>query len=136
MEIECGRAFNSHKACMDRFVAVADKLWRAIGVRLMFEMLRDLSKGLCITYSNAEIDKNGASLEKTTFIKTYPRIHFLWTDLRYKSASGNLIIYSGNDSDYRLELAYRDSTNAVVLEQLLAFLWKEGNYAKLQRGEF
>jgi len=64
MEIECGRAFNSHKACMDRFVAVADKLWRAIGVRLMFEMLRDLSKGLCITYSNAEFDKNGASLEK------------------------------------------------------------------------
>jgi len=74
--------------------------------------------------------------KKTTFIKTYPRIHFPWTDLRYKSASGNLIIYSGNDSDYRLELAYRDSTNAVVLEQLLAFLWKEGNYAKLQRGEF
>ena len=135
LSIECVRLLESEQVVSERMQSIIAKLWGLVGARLTWQMLTSLSGGDTLTVGSVRLTRKGAWLTKRHWLKSEP-FFSQWTDMRYWSAEGNLILGSASEPKATAQLSYRDVDNAHVLEHLLEFLWKDGNYAKLERGGF
>jgi len=136
MEIECVRFLEKDSKVEQRFTLIVDKLWKAVCARLFSDILTKLSSGEKIRFGEALVDSNGVSLKRHKWIGTDEPFYSRWEDLTISNGSGTFIISSSNEKKTYAELAYRDVDNVHILEAIMRFLWKDGNYARLQRGEF
>jgi hypothetical protein len=133
MEIECVRWFEPESKVLERYGLIIDKLWRAAGVRILFEIAGRLMGGETVRIGEANISKKGMWLGKRSWFKSEP--YFAgWEELTKVTVSGQLKIGSNREPKAGVALPLRDIDNAVVLERLLGILWKDGNYAKLEAG--
>lgn len=134
LEIECARALESEDRVRQRYDVILDKVWKAVCVRLISETLSRLSSGEKIWFGEVVADKNGLLLQKRKFFKKKP-FYSRWEDLTISNGRGTFIITSSKEKNACGELAYRDVDNVHILEAIMGFLWKDGNYARLQKGE-
>lgn len=114
---------------------ITDRLWKAVCVRILSKTLNDLSTGKHIAYGPAVVDKDGIMLQKRKFISSEP-FYGKWEDLSISNGNGSFVVFSSIEKKAKVELKYSEYDNVHILETLMRFLWKDGNYAKLQRGEF
>lgn len=135
LSIECVRLLESEQVVSERMQSIITKLWGLVGARLTWQMLTALSGGSTLTIGSVRLTKKGAWLTRRHWLKSEP-FFCQWTDMRYWSAEGNLTLGSASEPKATAQLSYRDVDNAHVLQHLLEFLWKDGNYAKLERGGF
>lgn len=135
INVECSVKLESDAASKERFSTVINKLWRAVGIRLINETLSLLSKGYNIRYGDIVVDKDGITLQKKKFFSSEP-YYAKWEELKIGSGSGKFVIMSEKEKKAAAELSYRDMDNVHVLESVMEFLWKDGNFQKLRRGEF
>jgi hypothetical protein len=117
---------------------IIDRLWKAVCVRMMSDTLRQLSEGANITFGNdaAIVNKNGITLKKRKLFGRSEPVFYKWEDLSISNGNGTFIVKSRADKSIGAELSYRDVDNVHILEAILRFLWKDGNYQKLRRGDF
>lgn len=117
---------------------ITDRLWKAVCVRMMSDTLRQLSAGANITLGNdaAIVNKNGITLKKHKVFGRSEPVFCKWEDLSISNGNGTFIVESRADKSIGAELSYRDVDNVHILEAILRFLWKDGNYQKLRSGEF
>lgn len=135
IEIECVRFLESEDTVMKRYLTILDKLWKAVCARLVMETLRRLSAGEKLYYGRAVVDQGGIVLMRHKFLQSEP-VYYPWQDLSIGSGSGNFNISATKDSKASVQLSYRDIDNVHILEKVMRFLWEDGNYRKLQNGEF
>lgn len=135
IKIECVRFMEKEQVVSERMGMIIGKLWGLVGARLAWEMLTTLSEGKTISVGSQRITQNGIWLTKRHWFSSEP-FFSQWTDLRYTSGAGTLILMSDSEPKAKAELSYRDVDNVHILEHVLQYLWKDGNYAKLERGEF
>ena len=135
LKIDCVRMFEGETVVLERWNAVVNKTWRAVGVRLLTASLGRLSRGEELLLGGVTLNRKGAYLDKRKFFKS-ERIHFPWTELSIGNGAGSFFIQAAKVSGTTTTLSYRDVDNVHVLEALIRFLWKDGNFEKLERGEF
>ena len=116
---------------------IVNRLWKSVCIRLINETLRKLSAGEHVVYGNgnAIVNKDGIMLKKHKLFG-YEPYYTEWEDLRIGNGNGTFVISSDSEKKAKAELSYRDTDNVHILETIMRFLWKDGNYLKLQRGEF
>ncbi len=129
--IECVRFLESEEKVLERFITVIDKVWRTVGLRLLFQMANAVMAGAHIDFGDARLTKDGIWLPKRGWLSSGPYFG-RWEELTKSTSDGCLSISSTREEAASASLSLRDVDNAVVLDRLLDFLWKEGNYAKLR----
>lgn len=135
MQIECVSFMESEKAVQARFSDVIQLLWDTVMVRLIGELLAVLARGEMAHFPGCSLSRDGATLPEKRMFGGGKLILCGWDDLQWQSGPGYLRLLSASNKKVYTDLAYRDTPNAQVLEAALNYLAKDGNLAKLQRGE-
>jgi hypothetical protein len=84
-----------------------DKLWKAVGVRLLTEMLGGLREGKRYRFGDAILDDFGMELTKSHIFSADEKIKATWAELQIWSANGSLCIGKTNDKKAVLTLQYQ-----------------------------
>jgi hypothetical protein len=134
-EIECNTIFDSTAVVEKRYQMILDKLWKTVCVRLIEQALQRLSSGEKLTYNDVVVDKDGILLRKQKFLGSEP-FYAKWEGLSISNAAGAFVIQTTNEKKTNTTLYYRNVDNVHILETIMRFLLKDGNYQKLRRGEF
>ncbi len=135
LSVECVKFVEAEESVRRRYFLILDKLWNAVCIRLLGETFHKLSTGEKVRFGGLVVDQNGVLLKKQKWTKQEP-FYSRWEDLTISNGRGTFVIRSSKEKRAYAELPYRDVDNVHILESLMRFLWKNGNYAKLQRSEF
>lgn len=108
------------------FDSFIDKLWRAIGVRLMTEMLEGLRKGQQYKIGDALIDDHGVEVTKHRFLSNN-RVRGNWSQLKVWSADGAFFIGIASDAKAYSELSYMNTDNAHIIEAAIHMKFKNSS---------
>ena len=105
--------------------STTDRLWKAVGIRLIEETLHLLRNGKTITFGGAVIDDKGVQLTKRGFFSK-ENVYREWANVTYNSYNGSLFFVDKNDSKTNLELSYLTTWNAHLLEAIVRLSYKKG----------
>lgn len=108
-----------------KFDVVIDKIWRAVGVRLLVEMLTALKGGAVFHFGNMRVSDKGVVIVTSRVIRAPLETFVPWTEARKTMQSGQLIITS-NDGKAKGAVDIRQTRNAPVLSTALDIYWKKG----------
>jgi len=100
---------------------VIDKLWSAVGVRLLLAMIKSLVNDKCIYRTICDksvlLQNENTSDEK----------HFLWSQIEFVAFNPDFIfIRATNDHDFRKDLNSIDHRNILILHKLLTIFLEKG----------
>jgi hypothetical protein len=121
---------NSEAVCdsasEDTFTTFVDKLWRAVGVRILMEMLQALKAGRRVSFGDAVLQDDGVALMKHKFFGADEPVRCTWQDVHVWSADGSFYIGSKADKKTYVELSYINEANTHILEQAIRMGFKKG----------
>jgi hypothetical protein len=103
-----------------------DSLWKAVCVRLMIEMLRDLSEGRSIAFEDVKVEDDAATLTKRKFFGAGESVRVPWGETHVWSANGRFFVGKANDKDIYGSMSYIDSWNVHILEHAIRGGFKKG----------
>jgi len=104
-----------------------DKLWKAVGVRLLTDMLNGLREGKRYRFGDAILDDYGMELTKSHLFSADEKVKAAWSELQIWSANGSLCVGMTNDKKTVMTLPYQGANNAHVLEAAIRAKFKTGN---------
>ena len=116
------------KETYDTFV---DKLWRAVGMRIISGMLEDLKAGRPVNVGVAVISDDGVLLEKHKFLGANEKVKCSWSQVQVWSADGSFCIGSKQDKKTYVALSYIDVANTHFLEQIVRIAFKKPGMQKI-----
>lgn len=108
-----------------------DKLWKAVAVRLLTELLESLQAGKEVRFGQAAIRDDGVTLMKHKFLGIKEPIRFSWNEVHFFSANGSFTIQCKNDNKTWVSLSYIYDSNTHVLEQALRMAFKKAGMRRL-----
>ncbi len=109
------------------YSAFIDRLWKAVGVRLLTDMLQDLRDGGRLRLGSAIMDDNGMEFEKTKLFGANEKVYCHWNELVIWNGAGTFAIGKKGDKKASIELSYQDDDNVHVLEAALRMFWKRAS---------
>lgn len=101
-----------------------DKLWRAVGVRLLTELLEALKAGRQITFGDSVIRDDGVTLTRHKFLGS-DQVPLGWHQMHVWSAHGSFIIGAKDDKKAYTQLPYIAMPNVHILEQGIRMAFKK-----------
>lgn len=101
-----------------------DKLWRAVCVRLLTEILETLKSGKSISIGGTVIDDHGVQLTKHKFFGNDTEYRD-WGKVTYVSSGGSLFITAQDDKKVYVSLPYLSTPNAHILEAMIRLSFKK-----------
>jgi hypothetical protein len=104
-----------------------DKLWKAVGIRLLTEMLSGLREGKRYRFGDAILDDYGLELTKSHLFSADEKVKATWAELQIWSANGSFYVGKTQDKKAVLALPYQGANNAHVLEAAIRTKFKTGN---------
>lgn len=110
---------------------IIDKLWRAIGTRMLMNMLAELKSGKEIRFGSAVLKDDGIILHKRNIWTANENIHFLWHQINIWSAGGNFYVAHKDDKKTCVELSYITNPNTHVLENAIRMGFAKPGLRKL-----
>lgn len=103
-----------------------DKLWRAVCVRLMIEMLQGLREKKCYQFGEAVVDDKGVEFPQKGFFSSGKTVYGRWDQLQTWSANGKFIIgIKGNKKEY-FSISYQHVDNTHILAAAISAGLKNG----------
>jgi hypothetical protein len=102
-----------------------DKLYRAVGVRLLTELLETVRHGP-VSFGDAVIWDAGISLAKQGWFSGNERVKCRWRGLRLWSADGSFYMGAHTDKKAYTGLSYIHTPNTHLLEQAVRMAHKRG----------
>lgn len=108
----------------DVYSAFVDKLWRAVGIRLLTELFEALKAGRHITFGDAVIRDDGVTLTRHKFLGS-EQVQLGWHQTHVWSANGSFIIGAKDDKKAYAELSYIAVPNVHILEQGIRMAFKK-----------
>jgi hypothetical protein len=145
MEIECAKGwFVGDGEIQSRWQQALDALWTVVISRLMLGLVEELRTGRGFTVGRVKFDEKGihktsgfSSVDRFLWktwvgifggesveIREHKALHADWKDVSFGSANGAVNLY--NQKRLFVSLSLRDEWNAVLIDPLLSYLWKEG----------
>ena len=101
-----------------------DKLWRAVCVRLLTELLEALKSGEEISFGEAAVRDDGLTLTRHKFMGS-EHVRLTWYQVHIWSADGAFYIGAKDDKKTYAGLSYIHIPNAHVLEQAIRMAFKK-----------
>jgi len=102
-----------------------ERLWRAVCVRLVFEMSAELAKGQSFSFGDIFVEDGAVTLTKHKLFGS-ERIRLSWHDVHIWTADGSFVIGAKDDKKIYSSASYVTSANTHVLEQIVRSGFKKG----------
>lgn len=115
----------------DIFAAFIDKLWRAVGIRLLGEMIEALKAGSDLHFGDALLHDDGITLTKHGFFSARGQVRCSWSQVHVWSQDGAFYIGSKDDKKTYAALSYINSVNIHILEQVIRTAFKKPGMRRL-----
>lgn len=103
-----------------------DRLWRAVGVRLLTEYLEGLRDGKEYRFGTAVMSDHGMELERRKLFGSNERVFCRWGELVIWNGAGVFCICKKEDKKVAADFSYQDEDNIHVLEAAIRMFWKRG----------
>jgi hypothetical protein len=103
---------------------LVDRLWRAVGVRLLVEQVSTLKKGGGLQFPDAIIRDNGVTLTRHRVFGVNEKVDLPWAKTRVWSQDGNFVISAQDDKKVYASMSYQNADNVHVLEHLIRAFFK------------
>lgn len=108
-----------------------DKLWRAVCIRLLGEMLEALKDGQDLHFGDARLHDDGITLVKHKFLGANERVRCSWGQVQIWSADGSFCIGSKDDKKTNVDISYIHVANTHILEQIIRMAFKKPGVRQL-----
>lgn len=115
----------------DIYSAFTDKLWRAVCVRLLTEMLEALKEGRDLHFGDALLHDDGITLVKRKFLGSNERVRCSWSQVHVWSADGSFCIGAKDDKKVNAGISYIHGANTHILEQAIRMAFKKPGLRRL-----
>ncbi|WP_460811957.1 hypothetical protein [Luteimonas pelagia] len=115
----------------DIYSKFIDKLWRAVCVRLLGEMLEALKDGRELYFGDALLHDDGITLVKHKFLGANERVRCTWGQVQIWNADGSFCIGSKDDKKTNAGISYIHVANTHILEQLIRMAFKKPGLRRL-----
>lgn len=103
-----------------------DRLWRAVGVRLLTEYLEGLRDGKKYRFGSAVMSDHGMELERKKLFGSNERVFCRWGELVIWNGAGVFCIGKKEDKKLAAVFSYQEEDNIHVLEAAIRMFWKRG----------
>ena len=115
----------------DIYTTFLDKLWRAVCVRLLTEMLEALKDGRDLHFGDALLHDDGITLVKRKFLGSNERVRCSWGQVHVWSADGSFCIGAKDDKKVNVGISYIHGANTHILEQAIRMAFKKPGMRRL-----
>lgn len=115
----------------DIYSKFIDKLWRAVCVRLLGEMLEALKDGRDLYFGDAILHDDGITLVKHKFLGANERVRCTWGQVQIWNADGSFCVGSKDDKKTNVGISYIHVANTHILEQLIRMAFKKPGLRRL-----
>lgn len=115
----------------DIYNTFIDKLWRAVGVRLLTEMLEALKDGRDLHFGDALLHDDGITLVRRKFLGSNEQVRCSWGQVHVWSADGSFCIGAKDDKKVNAGISYIHGANTHVLEQAIRMGFKKPGMRRL-----
>ncbi len=115
----------------DIYSTFIDKLWRAVCVRLLTEMLEALKDGRDLHFGDALLHDDGVTLVKRKFLGSKEKVRCSWGQVHVWSADGSFCIVAKDDKKVNAGVSYIHGANTHVLEQAIRMGFKKPGLRRL-----
>jgi len=113
------------------FSTFIGKLWRAVGVRLLTEMLEALKAGRDQRFGDLLVHDDGVTLIRHKFFGSSEHIRLAWGQIRIWNADGSFCVGSKEDRKLNVTLPYLQVANTHVVEQAIRISFKKPGVRRL-----
>jgi len=110
------------------FTKFTDKLWRAVCVGLLTEMLGGMAEGKKYPFGGFLVDDGGMELAPHI---ADPRIYAKWSEIAIATGPGYFHITLHRDSNFEAKLSYLEVDNVHILEAAIRMFWKQPGGTRL-----
>lgn len=108
-----------------------DKLWRAVGIRLLTELLEALRSNKEIRFGQTVVRDDGITVTKHKFLRSNEPVHCSWQQVKIWTADGAFYIGAEDDKTSYAALSYIHASNVHVLEQAIRMAFKKPGVRRL-----
>jgi hypothetical protein len=108
----------------DIYSTFVDKLWRAVGMRLLGELFEALKAGREVRFGDAIVRNDGVTLTKHKFLGS-EQVRVSWHQTHVWSADGSFMIGAKEDKKTYAQLSYISLPNIHILEQGIRMAFKK-----------
>ena len=115
----------------DIYNTFIDKLWRAVCVRLLTEMLEALKDGRDLHFGDALLHDDGITLVRRKFLGSNEKVRCSWGQIHVWSADGSFCIGAKDDKKVNAGISYIHGANTHVLEQAIRMGFKKPGMRRL-----
>ncbi len=115
----------------DIYSTFIDKLWRAVCVRLLSEMLEALKEGRDLHFGDALLHDDGITLVKRKFLGSNEKVRCSWGQVHVWSADGSFCIGAKDDKKVNAGISYIHGANTHILEQAIRMAFKKPGMRRL-----
>jgi len=103
-----------------------DRLWRAVGVRLLTEYLEGLRDGKKYRFGSTVMSDHGMELERRKLFGSNERVFCHWGELVIWNGPGVFCIGKKDDKKLAASFSYQEEDNIHVIEAAIRMFWKRG----------
>ena len=103
-----------------------DRLWKAVGVRLLTEYLEGLRDGKKYRFGSTVMSDHGMELERKKLFGSNERVFCRWGELVVWNGAGVFCIGKKEDKKLAAAFSYQEEDNIHVLEAAIRMFWKRG----------
>lgn len=115
----------------DVYFKFIEKLWKAVCVRLLGEMLEELRAGRELRFGEAVIQDDGVVLIKRKFLGANEKVKQSWGDIQTWSADGSFCICAKDDKKANVAISYINTPNTHILEQAISIVFKKPGCSRM-----
>lgn len=101
------------------YTKFTDRLWQAVGFKIMTAMLNSLKAGREVQVGDAVIRDDSILLVKRNFLRSNDFLTIPWNQVHIWSADGAFCIGANNEKKVYSELSYINTENTHVIEQIV-----------------
>lgn len=98
------------------YSTLTQKLWRAVGNRLLLELVTALGQGKHLSFGDAIVQDHGIDLPRHQHAGDRARVHGSWGQIHLESSNGNLLLRHKQDYSAYAVLPYLSVDNTHVLD--------------------
>lgn len=113
------------------YTKFTEKLWRAVCVRLLTDILKALKGGSEVHFGEAAVRDDGVTLIKHKFLGPNEAVRYSWSQVQIWSADGAVVIGAKDDKKAYASLSYIQVPNAHILEQIVRTAFKKAGLKRL-----
>jgi hypothetical protein len=113
------------------YTTFLDKLWQAVCVRLLTEMLEALKDGRDLYFGDALIHDDGITLVRHKFLGSNEKVRCSWGQVHVWSADGSFCIGAKDDKKANASISYIYGANTHILEQAIRMGFKKPGMHRL-----